>query len=1781
MRNEFDSNAPSASPVFYRTYSKRNQAGSRETWTEMTIRTITAIGEIGKLTADEVELLLWMQLNQVTLSSGRWLWVGGTDWVEDPRNFAGAYNCSSTVIDSWQSLAMLMSLAMTGCGTGAVLEKENVSKIPSVCNKLIVTTSGQPGDLEPEHRRERTRSVIVSANSVVITVGDSRQGWVSAYQELLQLSSDPSMATTIEVNVILSHVRPKGEKLKRFGGVANPAKLPELFGRVASILNRAVGRKISPLECCLLIDEAALVVVAGNLRRSAGMRQFSSDDSEAATAKDNLWQQDEEGNWRIDPERDALRMANHTRVFHYKPTLDEVIAAVRKQYYSGEGAIQYAPEAIARCSADLLDTPEKKQRFIDTYCFSKSDAQDYLEDLSQEKYKRSDEIPDRLMRYGTNPCLRGDMNLLTPTGYRPIKSLVGENVEIINKDGAVSVGRIWCSGEKPIVRIALTTGATIFCTEDHVWMTADGDEVPAINLAGERLMPFLKVPEHNPRFVLAGFIQGDGNVGDINNETKRGIGINIGKKDLDIVSLFDAAEIEYTWHGNRAVYSRGAKDLAIESGIPPVALPSRALPDGFALLSENMRAAFLSGLYSANGCVLANGRIALKTTCKALAEQVEIALKQFGIDAYITTNKSRETLFSNGVYQCRESYNVSIQKYSSRVAFFNLIGFAVRYKTEKLAQALLEQSPVVRSVYSYGVDKVYDFTEPLTHWGVVEGFVSHNCGEIEMNNNFCNLSEVHLNRIHPGDIEDQEKAFTAAALSVCALLHHDFSEVDPRYQKSRLIDPIVAASVTGLFDFFVEAFGPAWLDWWAAGRPNTEEGLNFKKREATFLIRWRNTVRDTVNDYCDRHGLRRPNRYTTVQPAGCGSRELLRVFDQGLIYADEIMADGEGEVKETGLTVRGGIPANTGIANQPLQLVRVTLSNGRILRLTPNHRLSVEGQWVCADELIPGMQIDYQIGAYTSKEEAVLLPVDLTAYVKYNADLAIGDYRKGYLINVRIPERMDPKLAYFLGALFGNGCCGVRNGTHRIRFCHGSKDVINHLAGIAGELFGILGTLNDEGNRIELCLASKPIYDWLSINELMKDCKSKDLDRIPTAIRRSSAESILGFFCGLIDTDGCVRESGSLFIDSASENFIRNLQQIGEAVGLCFAISHNTQGSNHQEQKSIWSLVLSRMLSSPDALAFLNKESLKCQARPLPSPRRSFKFTPYAVASVEWEQEPDYSFDFAVAGVDDDDSWYWQGALKSHNTKSLLTGASPGWHPPKARYFIRRITFGKNDPVALACIDYGYNVVPSQSDRDENGNLLDDPFDPRCTEWLVEIPTAVPWADQSDVDVSKFSALAQFDFYMQVQKYYTTHNCFSRNTRFMTDKGIKSFLDFEVGDTVTVLNADGDWVPAEVVNTGEPRQMLHIRIREGKTGREKTIVSTPCHRFPVRRCSGGASSVFIKEARHLKIGHRLVLNTPDLPELYAPAICHGIVFGDGSIYRSCSGEEKGSQVYLCGGKRELIKYFHGFERLYERDDIDQTRIYGMPADWKRLPNPDKCSQEYLAGFIAGLLATDGSVFKSCISISSARQDVADFLREQCPRLGIRVTSVKWYESNGYKEHSGAFAISIAKYSFPSNMILRPHHLEHYESKSSQPCQWKIMEILEGAEEEMGWCVMEPKTNHFTLEDGILVMNTSATIEYRESEIVPLATAIHNAIAHDDGYISAALLARFDDLQNYPRLPFEPVSSEEYHRLLAEVEARRVNDDFHDALDRYDTTGQGEGPAPCDSDKCLIGGGGKK
>lgn len=644
----FPDNAPSANPVFYRTYSRRTEGG-KEDWGDVVERCVSGLSEVGKFTPEEENLVREQMANLHSLPSGRWLWVGGTDWITKPKNYSGAYNCTSTDANDLASFPLQMELLMMGSGTGAILEPRCIDQLPEIANTWDLTVRDNIGSAD--RYESVTRVDRIEGEGATIYVGDSREGWVDAFYLLLLLATQGTFSDVTSVTVDLSNVRPPGSPIAGFGGVANPVKLAHFYRRAGEILRKAHGRKLTSVECCLLLDESSLAVVAGNVRRSAGMRQFNSADDEAAVAKDNLWQCGEDGKWRIDPERDALRMANHTRVYHEKPSYEEVKASVTKQFHSGEGAIQYAPEAIARSNADLLVNKNMVSTFIYIYQnVGVEGAKQYLSRIDPEMDDR--ELDHRLGRYGLNPC-----------------------GEILGRD----------------------------------------------------------------------------------------------------------------FH--------------------------------------------------------------------------------------------------------------------------------------------------------------------------------------------CNLSEVHLNTLDPKDKVGQRHAFQAAALSACALLHHKF--VEERYQYSREKDPIIGVSFTGLFDFFVKRFGYQWLEWWAKGRP---ANAYYHDVEATYLTFWREVVQETVEDYCKRHGLRIPNRVTTVQPAG---------------------------------------------------------------------------------------------------------------------------------------------------------------------------------------------------------------------------------------------------------------------------------------------------------------------------------------------------------------------------------------------TKSLLTGASPGWHPPKAARFIRRITFAKNDPVALACEAFGYKIIPSQSDRDETGALLDDPRDPRCTEWLVEIPTETVWANMEDCDkydVNKFSVAAQFDFYMQVQKFYTTHN---------------------------------------------------------------------------------------------------------------------------------------------------------------------------------------------------------------------------------------------------------------------------------------------------------------------------------------------------------------------------------------------------------------------------------------
>ena len=129
---------------------------------------------------------------------------------------------------------------MMGCGTGAIIEPHFINNLPKVINKIHIKSVSEVG-ITPKDQRSEKSSLEIKGKDLHIKVGDSRRGWVDSYKYLLEASSNENLEREIDVYINLEDIRPAGESLKGFGGMANPIKLKDLYTRVASLLGKAIG----------------------------------------------------------------------------------------------------------------------------------------------------------------------------------------------------------------------------------------------------------------------------------------------------------------------------------------------------------------------------------------------------------------------------------------------------------------------------------------------------------------------------------------------------------------------------------------------------------------------------------------------------------------------------------------------------------------------------------------------------------------------------------------------------------------------------------------------------------------------------------------------------------------------------------------------------------------------------------------------------------------------------------------------------------------------------------------------------------------------------------------------------------------------------------------------------------------------------------------------------------------------------------------------------------------------------------------------------------------------------------------------------------------------------------------------------------------------------------------------------------------------------------------------------------------------------------------------------
>jgi ribonucleoside-diphosphate reductase alpha chain/ribonucleoside-triphosphate reductase len=344
--------------VYLRTYSRYlEQKHRRERWQETVRRAVeynvglalkhNPLFSIESL-QQEAEALYDNMFHLRQFLSGRTMWVGGEEVAElfPLSNF----NCSFTIIDDFESLTEMFYLLMVGAGVGFRTLPEDVAKMSSYrANTNLIIEPYQP---LPHDERQDNTSIIMNGNTAIVQIGDSKEGWVGALQHYFQLMMLFVYRDIDTIHINTDNVRPKGERLKRFGGTASgPEVLTKMFEKVHRVMQRAKG-KLQPIDALDIANLIAEAVVSGGVRRSSQINLSAKEDEAIAHAKSNLFSQNDDGEWVENKELLHRTNSNNSIFYQVKPTREQLHEDFINMCYTGERGFVNA-EAARKRRADF------------------------------------------------------------------------------------------------------------------------------------------------------------------------------------------------------------------------------------------------------------------------------------------------------------------------------------------------------------------------------------------------------------------------------------------------------------------------------------------------------------------------------------------------------------------------------------------------------------------------------------------------------------------------------------------------------------------------------------------------------------------------------------------------------------------------------------------------------------------------------------------------------------------------------------------------------------------------------------------------------------------------------------------------------------------------------------------------------------------------------------------------------------------------------------------------------------------------------------------------------------------------------------------------------------------------------------------------------------------------------------------------------------------------------------------------------------------------------------
>jgi ribonucleoside-triphosphate reductase len=304
-----------------------------------------------------------------------------------------------------------------------------------------------------------------------------------------------------------------------------------------------------------------------------------------------------------------------------------------------------------------------------------------------------------------------------------------------------------------------------------------------------------------------------------------------------------------------------------------------------------------------------------------------------------------------------------------------------------------------------------------------------------------------------------------------------------------------------------------------------------------------------------------------------------------------------------------------------------------------------------------------------------------------------------------------------------------------------------------------------------------------------------------------------------------------------------------------------------------------------------------------------------------------------------------------------------------------------------------------------------------------------------------------------------TMNCFSRDTRFITSEGVKSFYDFNDGDKVIVLTHDGSWQNA-VVKCFGAQKLNKVVFKRGAKG-DKVVRVTPNHRWLLKDGT---------ETAKLKVGDKLIL-TPDIASFDWDTLTqeqkklwvYGFCMADGFTQQN-SENSWFSTIRLFGRKMDFAPLFEdaGFT-VTQPKCLDGAYSVHVPSFRKDHFDPTLIDYKDMVYYVNGYLSADGNKTLG--------------MNNSSPYNGVQVTGSNNKYMGDILNVAGYYVTTTKDFTGQiTNYGVREKETKHYGFYSNQGCRgWVVQSITEDTVEDV-WCLVVENSHSFILENGIVTGN---------------------------------------------------------------------------------------------------------